>query len=143
MEWTGLLANISSSIPSTFCNTICQFQHKCYICVLNKSSSKLELIKRPHGGRGSVQSLPSPQKHLQRQIPKDSTGKSAYSHSQKVSKINDRCNKTRTQDTLTMDTPLTIDNNQIDVQNPNLNPDSCVSIMNSRHGNFFLPSLWF
>lgn len=53
-------------------------------------------------------------------------------------KIDDRCNKTRTQDTLTMAILLTIDNNQINIQNPNLKPDwdSCISIMNSRCRHF-------
>lgn len=106
------------------------------MCVFNKNSSKLELIRGPQEGGGSAQSLPSPQKHLQRKIPKDSTGKSAHLHSQKVSKIDDRCNKTRTQDTLTMDILLTIDNNQINIQNPNLKPDWDSCIMNSRCRHF-------
>lgn len=37
-------------------------------------------------------------------VPKDSIGKTANPHSQSLSKIDDRCNKTRTQGTLTMDT---------------------------------------
>lgn len=56
------------------------------MCVFNKNSSKLELIKRPQEGEGSIQSLPSLQKHLQKKIPKDSAGKLAYAYSQNVSK---------------------------------------------------------
>lgn len=93
---------------------------------------------------GRRKSLPSSQKHFQRKISKDSTGKSVHPRSQNIWKIEDRCNKTRTQDPLTMDTPLTIHNNLINIQPPNLKAywDGC--IMNSRwRFFFFLPSIQF